>query len=505
MTASIRPKVQIYINPHEPICSDQQCATSSDVVAKRFAETVKEVYEFFFKHFGINGIDGQGKYPLFRTEWDQQNATWTCTSIHKPSCSLRFHDCYAFQKEVVAHEYTHAILDHFTRLKNTGEAGALHESIADVMAIVFKHTILRKKDWKIGNLRDLGERVTMQNLLRTDPHEPDNGHVHDNSRIPSHAFYITIDSLSAWEDRERIIHIWLAVALRLPADATFQGFACGILTNARGRNEPKHVLNMLRYSWTQVGIPYFLQDQMTQECVPRSMNRGILSNEKDKLGDLKTIAVSVSFDRTSHLSTNSRVEDASQALTLSQANVGIAQSEIDAQIDTVSHQQPISLQNQMTQEDNHRLTSLTTLPKHPIYKTENGREFYNPNVTISQLYNHFSPYLEELGFSSGIYIAERMDKFYSMPVDGHLFTALFFKKNHTHKGFQLLERALKTLSYFANGHVDGDVKDCLRKLISPTLHKWGFELEHIGNVKEYDPNSEYEIFILLFYKEKQMR
>lgn len=255
MTAPARPRVQIYSNHQELICADQQCATSSDVVARKLAKTAGAVYTFFLRHFGINGVDGHGKMPPFHIGWDQRNAAWTCASTDNlQSCSLKFHDHYAIQEEVVAHEYTHAILHHFTSLGNTGEAGALHESIADVMAIVFKHNILGIIDWKIGNLRDLREHVTMQNLQSTDPRAPDNGNVHDNSRIPSHAFYMTMASLSAREDRGRIIDIWMDAAKELPADATFRGYARLILTFAAVRRAPQYVQDILRHSWAHVGI-----------------------------------------------------------------------------------------------------------------------------------------------------------------------------------------------------------------------------------------------------------
>ncbi len=177
--------------------------------------------------------------------------------------------------------------------------------------------------------------------------------------------------------------------------------------------------------------------------------------------------------------------------------------------------------NRITAEDLSRIASMKTLPKNPSFRCKDGREFYNSKVTIPELYNFFVPYFEELE-TVGVYVAEKRTDFYNLKKHkGLCFTAVYFKeKDQTiTKGTLALMGTFKkigSMSFWCHPidtyiGVDQDAKnqknkeivEMVNKRVRPMIESWGFEGYSVGNVREFDPNSEYTTFVLLYNKEKK--
>jgi thermolysin len=102
--------------------------------------------------------------------------------------------------DVVAHEYTHAVISSTARLGHAGESGALNEGLADAFASLVEHaTRPGHANWTMGEdvvqtyphvLRDLanphttGDPAHVSEAVST---VDDNGGIHANSTIPAHA------------------------------------------------------------------------------------------------------------------------------------------------------------------------------------------------------------------------------------------------------------------------------------------------------------------------------
>ena len=187
------------------------------------------VYDYYFKRFGRSGMDDKNLevdsivHPLARSEVNRQppnvintfinNAFYCCDGL------LVFGDgdgrqftFLAGALDVVAHEWTHGVTDYTSRLVYRDESGALNEGFSDIMAAAmeFYHqpvgTGRDQADWLIaeevylfspGYLRSLSDpaakghpdHYSLRGFIGT---STDDGGVHFNATIATHAFYLAV-------------------------------------------------------------------------------------------------------------------------------------------------------------------------------------------------------------------------------------------------------------------------------------------------------------------------
>ena len=107
--------------------------------------------------------------------------------------------------DVVAHEFTHAVSESSAHLGHSGEAGALNEAVSDVFGCFVEHAVRKNgANWTVGEevmlgkagkygMRDLADPKKTRNPahVREQSRDPDdNGGIHQNSTIPSHAAFL---------------------------------------------------------------------------------------------------------------------------------------------------------------------------------------------------------------------------------------------------------------------------------------------------------------------------
>ncbi|MBC8160925.1 MAG: M4 family metallopeptidase [Roseiflexaceae bacterium] len=209
---------------------------SRDEIAQAAHDNAGVVYDYFFKNFQRDSIDGQG-LPIVstvhygRSAEDAENAAW----IGELKQMIygdggRIFQPLSFGLDVVAHELTHGVTDYTAQLIYEGQSGALNESYSDVFG-----ALIDDKNWTIGEqvvksppypvrtLRDM-EDPTLGG--RYDPREPlagigqpgsadqyanlpvsrqyDNGGVHINSGISNRAMYLVAQAIG----REKTAQIY---------------------------------------------------------------------------------------------------------------------------------------------------------------------------------------------------------------------------------------------------------------------------------------------------------
>jgi bacillolysin len=187
------------------------------------------VYDYYFKRFGRRGMDDQDievdsvVHPLARSEANRQppdvvgtyinNAFYCCDGllVYGDGDGRAF-TYLAGALDVVAHEWTHGVTDFSSQLIYQDESGALNEAFSDIMAASMEFyyeaaaSRLDRADWVIaedvflappGYLRSLSDptaggepdHYTLRRFIGT---TTDDGGVHYNPTIATHAFYLAV-------------------------------------------------------------------------------------------------------------------------------------------------------------------------------------------------------------------------------------------------------------------------------------------------------------------------
>jgi Zn-dependent metalloprotease len=262
------------------------------------------VYDYYFKRFGRRGMNDANNevdnvvHPLARAEANRQppevvgtfinNAFYCCDGllVYGDGDGRVFnHLAGAF--DVVAHEWTHGVTDSSSRLVYRDESGALNEAFSDIMAAAMEFHYqppgpgADRADWQIaedvflpspGYLRSLSNPVaagepdhyTIRRYIGT---STDDGGVHYNLTIATHAFYLAVNGgrnrvsgisvpgigMSNIERMEKIFY--RAFVMLMGPNATFADArratsqAAADLHGA-GSNEQSQV----EQAWTAVGV-----------------------------------------------------------------------------------------------------------------------------------------------------------------------------------------------------------------------------------------------------------
>ena len=229
--------------------------------------TLEKIKVFWWDRFRSVGIDNHGKIPPFFVHFQDNNAYYHPPTSEVPE-HFTFNDQYVRYPEVVAHEFTHGVIEWLNPLGNQGEAGAINESISDVVGIVFKRSLTDKfgrpiyNDWKIDGFRDLSKTFTVSNWRTTQPtydHQGtttnDHGNVHHNSLLLSHAFYLASVQVEKYDpSNQKLLNIWIKAVESLSAEEkNFNGFANKTIQLAFPYGgEP--IQEIVKSAWKQVGL-----------------------------------------------------------------------------------------------------------------------------------------------------------------------------------------------------------------------------------------------------------
>lgn len=248
-----------YSNGKE-ICRDDRCQFSKDNFAKELHAIVKDVQQFFLKKFGLCGIDGSGELAPLYIGWDKENAAWSCSGV-KDTCGWFFHKNYV-SSDVVAHEYMHAVIaSSKSPLEYQLESGALDEHFGDVFAAAYLRWRFKKMkwdvwDWQVAD-RDMSIPISLRSFKKLKKGEApseanDYGHVHDNGRIPNHAFYKAVVYSGGRIDK--IAKVWFRTIGHLSKNETFKGFAKKTVQVANDYCFDRLTAMSIRWAWEDVGI-----------------------------------------------------------------------------------------------------------------------------------------------------------------------------------------------------------------------------------------------------------
>ncbi|MFL5734293.1 MAG: M4 family metallopeptidase [Chloroflexia bacterium] len=229
----------------------QEGERSRDPIAQAAQDNAGKVYDYYFNTFKRDGVDGRGSPMVSTVHYGSdpetaENAAWVGEAgqmvygdggkIFKP---------LAYGLDVVGHEFTHGVIESTSNLTYEGQAGALNESYADIFG-----ALIDRANWTIGEavvksppyplpyLRSLQDPEAGGKYDPSDPlagvgqpgsmsdyanlpnsRRADNGGVHINSGVPSHAAFFVAQALG----KEKMEQIYFrAMTQYLSPDANFK-------------------------------------------------------------------------------------------------------------------------------------------------------------------------------------------------------------------------------------------------------------------------------------------
>lgn len=238
-------------------------AASTDAVARQAYENAVRVMEYYKRVHGRNSYDNRGTVLKLRVhapdagtgQTPANNAYWFNDEgrIWLGDGDGRAYSPFGNAVDVVAHEFTHGVVDAEVRLDTWGQEGGLHESFSDVMATGLDG------NWQIGEgiktpgvpgdaIRDL-QNPKWNNAKSLPPGENE---PHALANIPNHAAYKVATKVGADNMRK----IWYsALTDHLRGNSGFAGARQATLAAAKALyGEKSSEWAAVRDAWEAVGV-----------------------------------------------------------------------------------------------------------------------------------------------------------------------------------------------------------------------------------------------------------
>ncbi len=263
--------------PGTPVRAEGEPA-SGDVAVDEAYVGIEATLAMLEEVYARSSYDGRGA-PVSATvhyERDYDNAFWDGTQLVFGDGDGDVFERFTKPIDVLAHELSHALVEHTAGLRYQGQPGALNESVSDVFASCLKQRVLGQDaagaDWLIGEgifrpgvqgraLRSMSEPGTAYDDPRIgrDPQvgsmdayietADDDGGVHLNSGIPNRAFHLAATAIGG-NTAERAGRIWYDALTGggITPTTDFAGFADAVIAAAGEHTD------VVADAWQQVGV-----------------------------------------------------------------------------------------------------------------------------------------------------------------------------------------------------------------------------------------------------------
>lgn len=182
--------------------------TTTDVDAQHVYQFTGDTYNYYFSNFGRDSWNGAGalmRSYVHGTSDGQNNANFTPgnNSTNFGNGNGTTYGSFANGRDIVGHEWTHAVTSSEANLTYSGESGAINESMSDIFgaAVEAASTGVGANTWRVGE--DVYTPATPGDALRYMGNPTQDGHsrdyypqlqsgddVHYGSGIGNLAFYL---------------------------------------------------------------------------------------------------------------------------------------------------------------------------------------------------------------------------------------------------------------------------------------------------------------------------
>lgn len=257
---------------------------SADVAVDEAYTWSQQVWDLYEQQFGRASYDGDGSTVTVTVHFgqDYDNAFWDGSQLVFGDGDGVIFERFTKPADVLAHEFSHGVVQYTSGFVYRDQPGALNESVADVFAAMsVQHAAGQTADeatWLIGEglfLPDIRARALRSMLepgtayddprLGKDPQvgsmadyvdtTDDNGGVHLNSGIPNRAFALAATGIGghSWERAGRVWYEALT-SDQVGPTTTFAKFAAATVTAATRLYPGTAVPDQVRAAWVTVGV-----------------------------------------------------------------------------------------------------------------------------------------------------------------------------------------------------------------------------------------------------------
>lgn len=229
------------------------------------------VFDYYTSVLGRNSFDDNGAELVMSIDYNPggasasgwRNAAWT-------GSVMVFGDAGSTQAalDLVAHEYTHAVIQYINGLAYLGESGAMNESYADIMGAIIEN--------KTGTGRWLFAEDAAGDPYRnmedpSDYRQPEHyggryvdacgcnanddfDYVHSNSGIMNFAAYKMMEATKNQVSGEQWARVFYDSLYRLPSTAKFVDARYAIISSARAEGFSTAQIDTIKSAFDSVGI-----------------------------------------------------------------------------------------------------------------------------------------------------------------------------------------------------------------------------------------------------------
>ncbi|GAB4314836.1 MAG: hypothetical protein Kow0074_02080 [Candidatus Zixiibacteriota bacterium] len=232
------------------------------------------VYDYYYQTHGRNSFNDSGStIPVIINHAMGDNATWA-NGIIRLGIGGTITENWAAPLDLIAHEFTHGVVEYTAGLVYEAQSGALNESFADIFGCMVEFYLEGANgDWLIGEdvalppvcgtLRDMehpefgcpdaqpSSMAQYVNLPVT--REGDWGGVHINSGIPNRAFFLIADAIGL--SKAESIYYYTLTSGKLVAMSQFADLRTGVLESANELYPTQgDIINAIGSAFDAVGI-----------------------------------------------------------------------------------------------------------------------------------------------------------------------------------------------------------------------------------------------------------
>lgn len=206
---------------------------------------IQVAYDYYAKELAHKSTDGQGKTKIYlctnaaiideesKKDWTDNAASGSdienyVTVIYVGQAKNNQYTCSA-DLDIMAHEYTHAVIKFACNLRGQDETSAINEGISDIFGELVEEWENGSCDWVHGNRTIYNPSVNGYAETVSDRSNGTEDYAHGHSTVISHAAYLmytgiggnlAVESLSTND----LAHLFYRTLYTLPSDCTFSQF-----------------------------------------------------------------------------------------------------------------------------------------------------------------------------------------------------------------------------------------------------------------------------------------